>query len=104
MKRQDPSESGNSQVPLGSHPVSLKPVKKKPLSYIVRNPNMAALNNNELVNSCKHGSGCGTSDKVKCKSCGTDMCKTCKRNSADGTPVPGGNSAHCGKCHKAHGH
>jgi hypothetical protein len=53
---------------------------------------------------CKHSSGCGTSDKVSCKSCGTSMCKACKRNSDDGTPVRSGNSASCGKCSKAHGH
>ena len=52
---------------------------------------------------CKYASGCGSSDTVTCKSCGTKMCRQCKRNSADGTPVPSGNCANCGKCNKNHG-
>ena len=47
---------------------------------------------------CKHSSGCGTSDTITCKSCGTKMCKGCHRNWEDGTPVKQGNSAACGKC------
>ena len=49
---------------------------------------------------CKFASGCGTSDSISCKNCGTSMCKGCGRNLGDGTPKPGGNSANCGKCNK----
>ena len=55
---------------------------------------------NTLNTMCKHSSGCGTSDTINCKACGTSMCKGCKRNSADGTPVRSGNAAACGKCGK----
>jgi len=47
---------------------------------------------------CKWSLVCGTSDVIHCKSCGTAMCKGCKRNLGDGTPVRSGNAAACGKC------
>jgi hypothetical protein len=44
---------------------------------------------------CKWSSGCGSSDKIKCKNCGVDLCKQCSRCLATGQAPPGGNSAQC---------
>lgn len=44
---------------------------------------------------CKWSSGCASSDKVKCKKCGVDLCKQYSRELATGKAPPGGNSAQC---------
>lgn len=44
---------------------------------------------------CKWSPGCGSSDKMKCKNCGADLCKQCHRLLATGQSPPGGNSAQC---------
>ncbi len=49
---------------------------------------------------CKFSSGCGSSDKIKCKNCGVDLCKQCSRSLKTDNPPSSGNSAQCGDCKK----
>ena len=46
---------------------------------------------------CKWNNQCGINQTIPCKSCGTPLCKTCKRSSINGNPPKGSMCPHCNK-------